>query len=121
MVWWCVSLLWVAVQACKKKSKGEQRSVERLANGKVGAGKQSKGGTTDSQGASEDEWEEEQEEEYDDRPCHVCFSTDPLDLEQVMVLCDGCNGCYHLCCVGLDGIPEGSYLCEYCSFGEALP
>lgn len=68
----------------------------------------------DDMGAYQESEDEEVEE--DDRPCHVCFSEDPYDLSETMILCDLCNGPYHLRCVGLtpDKVPEGSYLCTWC-------
>lgn len=30
------------------------------------------------------------------------------------LLCDGCNGAYHIECVGLEGVPRGPWHCDQC-------
>ncbi|KAL2346477.1 hypothetical protein Fmac_000477 [Flemingia macrophylla] len=32
-----------------------------------------------------------------------------------LVLCDGCPSSFHLCCVGLDHVPDGDWFCPACS------
>lgn len=61
-------------------------------------------------------WAEENDEVWDDddlpsNPCPVCNST---DHEEVLLLCDGCDACYHTYCIGLDSIPAGSWFCMEC-------
>lgn len=55
--------------------------------------------------------DENPEEEEEPRPCIVCNSVEHEDLT---LLCDGCDTPYHTHCIGLDGVPEGSWLCMEC-------
>ncbi|CAM9394668.1 unnamed protein product, partial [Ectocarpus sp. 13 AM-2016] len=52
------------------------------------------------------------EEEYDD-PCLVCGG---LDNPEKALLCDGCDGCYHMYCLTppLKRAPKGDWLCPKC-------
>lgn len=43
-----------------------------------------------------------------DAHCRECGK--PGDL----LLCDGCEACYHVECAKLNAVPEGSWLCEVC-------
>lgn len=36
------------------------------------------------------------------------------DMMNVMILCDGCDGSYHMICVGLTEVPEDDWFCQYC-------
>ena len=36
----------------------------------------------------------------------------------VLLICDGCDLCYHIYCVGLDNVPHGDWYCEGCG-GES--
>lgn len=56
--------------------------------------------------------DENPEEEEESRPCIVCNSAEHEDLT---LLCDGCDTPYHTHCIGLDGVPEGSWLCMECA------
>lgn len=54
-------------------------------------------------------------DELEDTPCLVCGSTDS-DCDQWALLCDGCNGCYHTFCIGLDfEVPDGDWYCQNCT------
>lgn len=55
--------------------------------------------------------DENPEEEEEARPCIVCNSAEHEDLT---LLCDACDTPYHTHCIGLDGVPEGSWLCMEC-------
>ena len=49
----------------------------------------------------------------------ICYScgqaTNNSEEWNSVVLCDECNGEYHLSCVGLTELPEGSFVCEKCT------
>lgn len=65
--------------------------------------------------------ENPEEEQVLGNPCPVCNSA---DHEEVLLLCDGCDACYHTHCIGLDGVPEGPWFCMECvhAFGpEIMP
>ena len=34
--------------------------------------------------------------------------------ENLMVICDSCDGPYHLLCIGLDKIPKEDWFCRFC-------
>ncbi len=36
------------------------------------------------------------------------------EREQMMLLCDGCSGSYHMVCVGCYEVPEGDWYCRFC-------
>ncbi|CAD5215339.1 unnamed protein product [Bursaphelenchus xylophilus] len=36
-----------------------------------------------------------------------------------VILCDGCDACYHVACMGQDTIPEGSWFCSVCEAHDA--
>ena len=40
------------------------------------------------------------------------------EREQVMLLCDGCSGSYHMVCVGCFEVPEGDWYCDFCRCSE---
>jgi len=44
--------------------------------------------------------------------CQQCGSTEGEDR---MILCDMCDGGYHLECTGLEAIPDGEWICKDCS------
>ena len=48
-----------------------------------------------------------------DYPCRVCLRTDDGDQ---MLLCDRCNGGYHLFCLdpALTAVPTGLWFCPHC-------
>ncbi|TPX17358.1 uncharacterized protein E0L32_012165 [Thyridium curvatum] len=52
------------------------------------------------------------EEEEEVTPCPVC---NLADNEDVLLLCDGCDTPYHTYCIGLDGVPAGSWFCMECA------
>lgn len=56
--------------------------------------------------------DENPEEEEESRPCIVCNSAEHEDLT---LLCDGCDTPYHTHCIGLETVPEGSWLCMECA------
>lgn len=43
-----------------------------------------------------------------DENCRECGK--PGDV----LLCDGCEACYHLSCTNLGNVPEGKWLCQVC-------
>jgi PHD-finger len=51
-----------------------------------------------------------------DYPCKVCLRADDADQ---MLLCDNCNGGYHLFCLRpeLTQVPEGLWFCPSCTPG----
>lgn len=53
------------------------------------------------------------EEEEDAEPL-VCPNCGDNDHEEVLLLCDGCDVPWHTYCVGLDGVPTGTWYCETC-------
>ena len=48
--------------------------------------------------------------------CYTCGKS-TINSEEwgSVVLCDGCNGEYHLQCAGLESIPESNFICYKCS------
>ncbi|KAK5654090.1 hypothetical protein OQA88_7521 [Cercophora sp. LCS_1] len=61
-------------------------------------------------------WEvENPEEEEEAIPCPLCGES---DREELLLLCDSCDMPYHTYCIGLEGVPDGSFFCFECS--EAL-
>jgi hypothetical protein len=56
---------------------------------------------------------EEEEEELD--LCPVC---ELYDTQDVVLVCDGCEACYHPACLGLDEIPAGNWFCPECMTSE---
>ncbi|KAK4192109.1 hypothetical protein QBC35DRAFT_263599 [Podospora australis] len=63
--------------------------------------------------------ENPEEEQVSSNPCPVCNSS---DHEEVLLLCDGCDACYHTHCIGLDAVPEGPWFCMECvhAFGPEI-
>lgn len=59
------------------------------------------------------------ESEEEDTPCPVC---DSADHKEVLLICDGCETCYHTFCIGLDRVPDGPWFCMECvhSFGPEI-
>ncbi|KAJ5785377.1 uncharacterized protein N7503_010589 [Penicillium pulvis] len=53
----------------------------------------------------------------DSLPCTLCGEA---DNEDVLLLCDGCDAPSHTYCLGLDGIPAGSWYCSTCEYQRAL-
>ncbi|KAF8466613.1 hypothetical protein BDZ91DRAFT_848752 [Kalaharituber pfeilii] len=51
-------------------------------------------------------------------PCLLC--NEP-DHEEVMLLCDGCDGPFHTYCCGLNDIPQGVWYCPLCLSLENEP
>ena len=52
-------------------------------------------------------------DEFHIRPCDICNIND-FDTENQLFLCDGCNGCFHMQCSGLDWVPQADWLCKTC-------
>jgi hypothetical protein len=44
--------------------------------------------------------------------CHMCGS---IDKPHRILLCDGCDGGWHLQCVGLARVPRGNWFCRLCT------
>lgn len=38
--------------------------------------------------------------------------------EDLMIVCDACDGPYHLLCIGLQCVPDGEWFCRFCSPGQ---
>lgn len=55
--------------------------------------------------------DENPEEEEEARPCPVCNTA---EHEEILLLCDVCDTPYHTHCIGLEEVPEGSWLCMEC-------
>ena len=55
--------------------------------------------------------EEVEIEELEDHSCHVCENEDTQDI---VIVCDGCEACYHPICVGLEVLPAGDWYCQEC-------
>ncbi len=49
-----------------------------------------------------------------DEHCRDCGK--PGDV----ILCDGCEACYHLACTDLKMIPDGQWLCTICQLHKVL-
>ncbi|RDW79178.1 putative PHD and RING finger domain protein [Aspergillus mulundensis] len=47
----------------------------------------------------------------DFQPCPICGDS---ENEELLLLCDGCDVPTHTYCVGLDGVPAGSWYCSRC-------
>lgn len=37
------------------------------------------------------------------------------DAKELMLICEGCEGSYHMICTGLKCVPEGNWYCQWCS------
>ncbi|KAK3987911.1 hypothetical protein QBC44DRAFT_112807 [Cladorrhinum sp. PSN332] len=61
----------------------------------------------------------EEDFEEEDAPCPVC---DSAGHKEVLLICDGCETCYHTFCIGLDRVPDGPWFCMECvhSFGPEI-
>lgn len=51
-------------------------------------------------------------------PCLLCSES---DNEEVMLLCDGCDGPFHTYCCELNEVPQGTWYCPFCLNLEAEP
>eukprot|EP00117_Sycon_ciliatum_P046179 scpid110424/ scgid4350/ PHD and RING finger domain-containing protein 1 len=62
--------------------------------------------------------DDEEEEEEVEEPPTFCEECGFCDREDVMLLCDTCDGGYHLDCLNppLAAVPTGSWSCPVCSF-----
>lgn len=49
-----------------------------------------------------------------DLPCVVCQHD---DNHEILLICDGCDKCYHTTCIGLDAVPPGDWFCPCCVRG----
>ncbi|EEH55425.1 uncharacterized protein MICPUCDRAFT_18869, partial [Micromonas pusilla CCMP1545] len=51
--------------------------------------------------------------------CHVCGEEAPdhWRADDEILFCDGCDVQVHVSCYGLEGVPEGEWLCVGCSDG----
>ena len=59
------------------------------------------------------------EERLADKACSLCeLPTNSREVDHV--LCDSCNGVFHLRCLGLNGLPVGPWHCEECREGHLL-
>jgi hypothetical protein len=47
----------------------------------------------------------------DEQACVICSELGDADC---MIICDGCEDCYHTYCNGLDMVPEGDWFCHRC-------
>ena len=56
--------------------------------------------------------EGEESDESDDEPCRICGEA---GNEAETLLCDRCDHPFHMQCVGLSMIPEGSWFCRRCT------
>ena len=52
-----------------------------------------------------------------DQPCPVCGS---LEAEDKCLICDNCCLNVHYFCIGLSSVPEGAWICPWCSQGIAF-
>ena len=57
------------------------------------------------------------EDDFDSTPCPYCGKD---DNEDVLLLCDGCDVCFHTYCIGLEDVPPGHWFCEGCEEHRAL-
>ena len=55
----------------------------------------------------------------DEDICYFCGASTKLDENEAIVLCDKCDGEYHLACMSLDGPPEGEWVCKGCVLDES--
>jgi hypothetical protein len=83
--------------------------------GKAGSGRAgSSSSSAAARNAVSSVFSSEQEEEY------FCVCRNNPQEDSVMIGCDNPKGCphfggwFHLCCLGLDAAPEGSWICLYC-------
>lgn len=53
------------------------------------------------------------DDSYADACCMVCHSNDGAN--DTFLLCDGCDGGYHLACTTLAAVPEGNWYCAACA------
>eukprot|EP00904_Undaria_pinnatifida_P000721 jgi/Undpi1/1064/HiC_scaffold_10.g04527.m1 len=111
------------------ESRGEGREENGAGNGsgrgvnpeKQEARKEDGGGDEeeDKKGSGGDDPGEESSSEDDEDPCLVCGGMDNPDKA---LLCDGCDGCYHMYCLNppLKRAPKGDWLCPNCVKKEVV-
>ena len=58
---------------------------------------------------------------FDEEPAVPCLLCNEPDHEEVMLLCDGCDGPFHTYCCGLDEVPQGVWYCPLCLNLESEP
>jgi hypothetical protein len=51
---------------------------------------------------------------YNENSAWVDYDED----NDLMVICDGCNGPFHLVCIGSTEIPNGKWFCQFCNFDQ---
>jgi hypothetical protein len=54
---------------------------------------------------------------YDNDFCVICGDGDiggADDLHNTLMLCDACDGGFHLFCIGLQQVPQGDWFCRFC-------
>ncbi|CEM14976.1 unnamed protein product [Vitrella brassicaformis CCMP3155] len=52
-----------------------------------------------------------------DDPCAICLNSNANGQRNLAVVCDGCNRCYHLRCLGVDPrqpVPKEEWFCDTC-------
>ena len=54
-------------------------------------------------------------EDYDGLDSQLCPVCELNDNEEVLIQCDGCDGWYHTCCVGLECLPVSAWFCDHCT------
>ena len=54
------------------------------------------------------------DELFDDPTWQPCLLCEVDADDDVLLLCDGCNGSYHTYCVDLSGVPSGPWFCRFC-------
>ena len=59
-------------------------------------------------------------EDYDALDSQLCPVCELNDNEEGTIECDGCDGCYHTCCVGLEGLPVGPWFCNHCTTDRVI-
>ena len=59
----------------------------------------------------------EVQDELQSRQCCTCNIND-VDTGNPIILCDGCNDCFHIGCEGLEYMPDGDWICQKCEASD---
>jgi hypothetical protein len=109
-------------KAPKATSKRVTAPTAKSATKKTVAKEASRAQEVEPRGAEEEVEEEEEEEEEDsssdddDEICGGCGNVDdPVTKKSFFIVCDKCDGAFHLSCAGLKVVPSDDWFCPGCT------